>query len=617
MRLEGLPMKPKTTKKEFLDFFYNLPVEEATKIVKEYDKHHKVNIAKELENLKLSEIERKLLEVGVNSTCPHCGSTNIVKRGRDTNFQRYRCNNCQKSFTAVTNTFLENSKFPWNVWVILMEATIRGESISDTINRLEQDYGYLGLQRSTVLLARLKILHAVSLLPQPVLTGVIQIDETFFRENQKATRELINYIPSVAEYRKPRRGVQPSLLGTMGSEFANVPVAIDSTGHVVAKVACLGRLTIEVFTDLFHEHIDKPAYICTDANPIYKRYCKLFGIPHYIRPSNYYTLITKAGYDQPYYPDDELNEAVSVENQKILEKLYSLKMSDTIENKGYLTFKEFQTLKRTYALSLGAVNKQHSELKKLINTRKTGVSTKYLDKYVSFYVFLHNWQVDHNNKYPSSTKDAEEILLYILKNAGDSRFTITDLQNTELTLPKPTSKYIDLLASMTSEARKEFNNKYLKFNEEDRVYNFKKREYLLDCHRSWLEEEAKLKGIPYSHKSVPTWKLVNELLKQEDIDLIIVRLLLKEKKIHIDQEDSDLLAYFHIAPAEIGYDEIVGDNISSHYPPVREDSPLYNPTAYLTGQQFMDYAEGLRSNDLKTDCEDDYSFEESDYDEDL
>ena len=29
----------------------------------------------------------------------------------------------------------------------------------------------------------------------------------------------------------------------------------------------------------------------------------------------------------------------------------------------------------------------------------------------------------------------------------------------------------------------------------------------------------------------------------------------------------------------------------------------------------MDYAEGLHPNDLKTDCKDDYSFEESDYDE--
>lgn len=63
-------MKPKTTKKEFLDFFYSLSTEEALKIVKEYDKKHKTHLSKELEKLQVSEIERKLLEIGVNSTCP-------------------------------------------------------------------------------------------------------------------------------------------------------------------------------------------------------------------------------------------------------------------------------------------------------------------------------------------------------------------------------------------------------------------------------------------------------------------------------------------------------------------------------------------------------------------
>ncbi len=380
-------MKPKTTKKEFLDFFYSLSTDEALKIVKEYDKKHKVHIAAEIEKLQLSEVERKLLEAGINSTCPYCGSAKIVKRGRDVNFQRYLCKNCQKSFTAVTNTFLESTNFPWKVWVSILEMTIHNESIADMVNKLEQDYGYLGITEITVLLARHKILYAVSQLPQPILTGVIQIDETFFRESQKASKELQNYIPTVAEYRKPRYGVQPSLLGTMGSEFANVPVAIDSTGHVVAKVACLGRLTIEIFTDLFHEHIDKPAYICTDANPIYKRYCKLFGIPHYIRPSTYYTDIRKAGYDQPYYPDEELNKAISAENYKILEKLYSTELSDRIVNKGYLTFKEFQNLKRTYGLSLGAVNKQHSELKKMINT---GMTNLFKNKLSVFFSAIQN-----------------------------------------------------------------------------------------------------------------------------------------------------------------------------------------------------------------------------------
>ena len=601
-------MKSKTTKKEFLDFFYSLSTEEALKIVKEYDKKHKTHLSKELEKLQVSEIERKLLEIGVNSTCPYCNSNKIVKRGRDANFQRYYCKECQKSFTAVTNTFLENTNFPWKVWVSILEMTIHNESIADMVNKLEQDYDLKGLTEITVLLARHKILYAVSLLPQPTLTGVIQIDETFFRESQKASKELTNYIPSVAEYRKPRYGVQPSLLGTMGSEFANVPVAIDSTGHMVAKVACLGRLTIEIFTDLFHEHIDKPAYICTDANPIYKRYCKVFGIPHYIRPSSYYTDIKKAGYDQPYYPNEELNKTISEENNKILERLYSTELSDRILNKGHITFKEFVNLKKTYGLSLGAVNKQHSELKKMINIGMTNVSTKYLDRYISFYVFLHNWKVDHGDKYPSSTREAEEILIYILQNAGNSKFTLKDLQETVLTLPKPTSKYIDLLAAMTSEARKEFNNKYLKFNEEDRVYNFKKREYLLDCPRSHLEAVARTHGIPYSHHSVPTWNLVNNLLKCDDIDLIIVRLLLLEKKIHIDQEDSDLLEYFRLEPERLEYDAPLDESISRHYPPVREDSPLYNPNAYMTAQQLQDYEDGLKQykdND-ELDGNDDY-----------
>ena len=62
-------MKPKFTKKEILDFFYSLSLEEVIKIVKDYDKKHKVHIAEELEKLQLSEVERKLLEAGVISCC--------------------------------------------------------------------------------------------------------------------------------------------------------------------------------------------------------------------------------------------------------------------------------------------------------------------------------------------------------------------------------------------------------------------------------------------------------------------------------------------------------------------------------------------------------------------
>jgi len=42
--------KKQPTKKEMIDFLYSLPLEEFSKVVKEYDKIHKSKINKELSN---------------------------------------------------------------------------------------------------------------------------------------------------------------------------------------------------------------------------------------------------------------------------------------------------------------------------------------------------------------------------------------------------------------------------------------------------------------------------------------------------------------------------------------------------------------------------------------
>ena len=97
-------------------------------------------------------------------------------------------------------------------------------------------------------------------------------------------------------------------------------------------------------------------------------------------------------------------------------------------------------------------------------------------------------------------------------------------------------------------------------------------------------------------------------MKQEDIDTIIVRLLLKEKKIHLEQEDCDLLEFFKLSPETLGYDTPIDENISKYYPPVKEDSPLYNPNAYMTAQQLQDYEDGFKQSEDNDDLdgEDDY-----------
>lgn len=89
-------------------------------------------------------------------------------------------------------------------------------------------------------------------MPHPKLKGVIQVDETFFREDQKGSKHLVSTVEGIE--RTARYGPAPSKYGVTVNEFANVVAAVDNRGYCVAKVACLGNLTIDLFYELFDEY---------------------------------------------------------------------------------------------------------------------------------------------------------------------------------------------------------------------------------------------------------------------------------------------------------------------------------------------------------------------------
>lgn len=102
-----------------------------------------------------------------------------------------------------------------------------------------------------------------------------------------------------------------------------------------------------------------------------------------------------------------------------------------------------------------------------------------------------------------------------------------------------------------------------------------------------LDEFSKIvKDYDKIHKSkVNKFNMVTQILKLENIDAIIIKLLLKEKKIHIDAEDIDILAYLGISEIDLSMDSPLDIKLSRHLPSVREDSPLYNPNAYPSAEQ--------------------------------
>lgn len=299
------------------------------------------------ENSVAVELEDHLVQLGVNQACPACGSAAVVNNGfTPAGVQRRHCQDCGKNFTRFTGTMLERSRFPWSAWVEALRSTLSGDSLADTRNILEHDFGCAGIDIKTVISMRHKLIHAMTGVTPPKLSGVIQMDETFIRESQKGHNlELVSYIKG--EIREPRYGYKPSKLGTMGPEFATVLTAVDSRGYCICKLVALGRAQTDSVIDLYEAHCVDAAYICTDGNYIYTDACDLLDVPHYVRPSNYTKILENAGYDFSRSGNDR--DERKKRNQMILENLYTGGEIDYIEHREDLSFAEFEKVKYTHA----------------------------------------------------------------------------------------------------------------------------------------------------------------------------------------------------------------------------------------------------------------------------
>ena len=524
--------KTRITMENVSEFLNTLPYAQFKALVEGYVAHTETNFDDEMKRLVTVNLQSRLEKLGVNSICPKCGSSVIVKNGKRANgIREYKCTACNGKFTLFTGTILEKTRWHWDVWIKVLEMTLNNYSIEKTVNVLEKDYHCAGIDPKTVWLWRLKLIHAMAAYPMPKLSGVIQVDETFIRESQKGSRNLYSEIKK--EVRQPRYGRVPSKLGPLGPEFATVTTAIDNRGYCVCKVSGLGRLTYEQFLELFEPHFETISYICSDGNRTYEEYCEMFNIPHYIKPSSYNDLLTKNGYETPDFSDPVKAEETKTKNQKILQTLYKKGLIDRIGNRGELSYEEFHELKKSRGLNLGRVNELHSDLKKFVYAEKTNVSTKYLKDYVGCFAYIKNWTVAHGH-YPSSSKDAEIIFEDILKLKVN--YTVVDVENQQVDLPKPSGKYVSILQKETEKAREASANKYFKFDEEDGVKTFNKRDYLSDIPVVKFYAICKECGLT-GYRKLSRWSVISTLMKHPDIDHIIYRLLQEDRHYKIAEED--------------------------------------------------------------------------------
>ncbi len=197
-------------------------------------------------------------------SCPHCGGQQTKRNGTYRGRQRYLCRCCGRSFNDLTNSPMAGS---WHLdkWMDYIQYMLEGFSCP----RLARE---LGIHVSTAFYWRHKVLRAVRSLGDAAVSGIVEVDETFFLESQKGNPNLICRA-------RRKSGGHASKPGVSKEQVA-VLVALDRQGQAVSRTAGRGRLTVAQVERAIGGLIAPGATLVTDKAHSFVRFAANQGLAH-------------------------------------------------------------------------------------------------------------------------------------------------------------------------------------------------------------------------------------------------------------------------------------------------------------------------------------------------
>jgi transposase-like protein len=121
-------------------------------------------------------------------TCPHCGSAQVSRQGRDTTQparQKYRCGDCGRHFDDLTGTIFAGRHQSLVVWIgcmYLMGLNLSNRQIAHELGLNEDD-----MQRMTEQLRT----GIVASEPPPCLSGEVECDELYVVAGHKGHPDAV------------------------------------------------------------------------------------------------------------------------------------------------------------------------------------------------------------------------------------------------------------------------------------------------------------------------------------------------------------------------------------------------------------------------------------------
>jgi len=198
-------------------------------------------------------------------SCPHCHSQYVIRHGTYNSRQRYKCKDCSKTFSDLTNTPLKRTHYP-NKWIPFIDCMLKGLSLRESAD-------IVGVTWVTLFYWRHKLLTALSQIEVESFNGILEADETYFLRSEKGKKHIIG--------RKPRKRGGVSKYRGISHEQVCVLVARDRSKQTLSKVSCMGRIDKKKIDDLLGSRVSSSNILCTDAWRSYMTFAKEKGIEHY------------------------------------------------------------------------------------------------------------------------------------------------------------------------------------------------------------------------------------------------------------------------------------------------------------------------------------------------
>ncbi|RWZ54472.1 IS1595 family transposase [Halobacillus fulvus] len=205
-------------------------------------------------------------------TCSYCHSKRAVRFGKynvkagaqTVQRQRYRCKDCKKTFTDVTNTPIHRTRLP-HKWLEFVQCMIEGYSLRKASELIDVHY-------VTLFYWRHKLLSALNQMDVEQFQGIVEMDETYFLYSEKGKRKLS---------RKPRKRGGSSKKRGISNEQVCVLVARDRQKMTYSRIVGKGRIVKTKLDEAVGTKLSSGNVLCTDAWRAFMTYAKDKGLEHY------------------------------------------------------------------------------------------------------------------------------------------------------------------------------------------------------------------------------------------------------------------------------------------------------------------------------------------------